>query len=133
MGRGLAKEAAKRYPWLPPLYGEFCHMHGTDTPVTFNMRSRIILFPTKPLNEKTPWASWKSKASPYLIRKSAKQLNDILLPHKDLDWPGGRLETNHVLVPPVGCGGGRLYEEDVFPILHEELDDRYTLFIHQPF
>jgi hypothetical protein len=134
MGRGLAQDAAKRYPWLPDLYGQYCQLKGAEAKVVFDMRSRMILFPTKPLDEDRPNLSWKSPASLDLIRKSAKELNDMLLPHKDADWPKAKqLQTNHVFVPVVGCGNGMLDEDEVIEILKATLDDRYTLFLERPF
>ena len=83
MGRGLAQDAASKYPWLPPLYGEFCWLHGPDTPVTYDMCSRTVLFPTKPMNTNEPWMSWKGKADLERIRTSARQLNNLILPRKE--------------------------------------------------
>lgn len=134
MGRGLAQAAAIRYPWLPALYGEYCRLHEPHAPVTFDMRSRMVLFPTKPMNEQEPGRSWKGPSSLDLIRQSAKELNALLLPHKDQVWPMAKpLQTNHVLIPTVGCGSGTLDEDHVVPVLHEELDDRHTLFLEKLF
>jgi hypothetical protein len=94
----------------------------------------MILFPTKPLNEQEPGKSWKNKASLDLIRQSAKELNALLLPHKDQDWPMAKpIQTNHILIPAVGCGNGLLDEDHVVPVLKEELDDRHTLFLDRPY
>ncbi len=134
MGRGLAQEAAKRYPWLPDIYGQYCKLKESEAKVVFDMQSRMILFPTKPFNDDYPQLSWKSPACLDLIRKSAQELNAITLPRKDEDWPKAKpLQTNHVFVPVVGCGNGLLNEDEVIEILKNELDDRYTLFLERPF
>jgi hypothetical protein len=129
MGQGLAKEAAERYPWLPEIYGMYCQLKGDDVAVKFDLRSRIVLFPTKPLNADSPHMSWRGRATLDRVRLSAQQLNAMLLPHKDAEWPNAKpLHTNHIILPVVGCGMGRLDEDDVLPVLHEELDDRHTLY-----
>ena len=132
MGQGLAEEAAERFPWLPEIYGVYCklrHDKGEPARTTFDLRSRIVLFPTKPLNEETPHVSWRGRATLDRVRLSAQQLNAMLLPHKDDSWPNAKtLHTNHIILPAVGCGMGRLDEDDVLPVLHKELDDRHTLY-----
>lgn len=137
MGQGLAKEAAERYPWLPELYGEFCrlkHDKGEVVPTTYDLRSRIVLFPTKPLFPERPHMSWRGRATLDRIRLSAQQLNAMLLPHKDEDWPRAKpLHTNHIILPVVGAGMGRLDEDEILPVLHEELDDRHTLYVQRLF
>ena len=94
----------------------------------------MILFPTKPLNEQKPGMSWKNKSSLDLIRQSAQELNELVLPDKEIsdNW-AKPLQTNHVLIPAVGCGNGFLEEDHVVPVLKDELDDRFTLFLERPF
>lgn len=134
MGRGLARDATDKYPEIAQHYGEYCFLKGPDAPVTYDLRSRLIFFPVKPMDEEKPWQSWKHKADLDLIRKSAAQLNEMLLPDKSAPWPNsGPLKTNHIVVPVVGCGNGKLEEDDVIPVLKEELDDRHTLYLHRPF
>ena len=114
MGRGLAAQAAKRFPDLPRWYGEYCRTFGKDTPVVVYPEARLILFPVKPLNEAAPWMSWKAEADLGLIKRAAKQLAHV--------------HVGPVAVSLVGCGNGGLDMDDVRPILDRHLSDkRFTL------
>lgn len=119
MGRGLAKDAAKRWKNLPKLYGQVCQQRGVDTgivaweaPKDFPAKA-IVLFPTKHLYISQPQLSWQNKSSISLIDKSAVELN-VMVPA----WP-----VRHVLVPVVGCGNGGLDSRAVIPLLHRTLTD----------
>jgi hypothetical protein len=72
MGAGLAHEAALRVPTLPVDYGAWCQAHGGK--IYVSRKHRLICLPSKPLNENQPWASWRGKACPSLIRESYRQL-----------------------------------------------------------
>lgn len=115
MGKGLALQAAKKYPSLPVWYGAQCMFHGTSTPVVKYPHAPLLLFPVKPLNQDQPWMSWKSKASLGLIEHSARQLSELMIDHP-------------IAVSMVGCGAGGLEMAEVRPILDKYLSDaRFTL------
>lgn len=115
MGRGLAAQAAKRFPELPRWYGEYCRTFGKDTPVVIYPDGRLILFPVKPLNEAAPWLSWTNSADLKLIERSAQQLARVII-------------EGPVAVSLVGCGNGGLDMGDVRPILDKHLSSkRFTL------
>ena len=57
MGRGLARDAAERYPWIPQHYGEYCWLKSVDASVVYDLKSRLVFFPVKPLDEEKPWQS----------------------------------------------------------------------------
>ena len=116
MGRGLALQAAKKYPKLPLWYGSECYLGLAMTPVMVYPHAPLILFPVKPLNEKQPWASWKNMADLALIERSAIQLADMKL-------------DREVAIPMVGCGNGKLTPEDVRPILDKYLSDEKFLLV----
>lgn len=116
MGRGLAKQAAERYPDLALWYGTLCRQYWGGTPVIRHPVHPLIMFPVKPLNDNKPYYSWASRADLELIEKSTQQL--------------ATLETmdSHIYVSMVGCGNGGLDIDDVFPLLSRYLDDeRFTL------
>src|SRR5678815_4993979 len=98
----------------------YCKKYGSTTTVIpwAAMSQNIILFPVKPLNEAAPWLSWQQPASLDLIKKSAKELEELAVT--------GVIE-GLTFIPPVGCGNGKLSEKDVLPILKEELDSRFIL------
>jgi len=108
MGKGLAKDAAERYPGIAEWYGDLCKKLGADITVVQYSGTSIILFPVKPFNKQSPWLSWKSKASLELIEKSAKEL---------AEWP----DLDPIAVPIVGCGAGGLDPSEVRPILERIL------------
>ncbi len=116
MGRGCAREAAKRWPELPKLLGDSIRQHGnvlrafSDLGVdrtladlgkisSLNFGGTIIAFPVK--------HHWKEPADPLLIRASAERLERL-----------ARKYPEHVfLLPRPGCGNGQLKWEDVRPLL----------------
>lgn len=116
MGRGVAKEAADRFPDIVDWWGFQCRRYREDTPVMMHQRNRLIMFPTKPMNEDQPWMSWRGDADSKLVWRSAAQLAAFTLDGESID------------IPLVGCGNGRLTPELVLPILHSFLGhDRYRL------
>lgn len=115
MGAGLAKEAASRFPDLPAWWGWWCRSLGSDTPVMVHSSHRVILFPTKPLNETKPHLSWQQESDLQLIWRSAAQLAAVTVPEP-------------ITLPLVGCGNGRLNPDMVLPVLKTFLShDRFTL------
>lgn len=112
MGAGLAKEAAKRFPDLPKIYGKYCKMAREDTTTIYYPKMRLILLPTKPLDEQ-PWTSWQGPSSVDLIKRSVKELRVIITT---------QLKFRVALSYP-GCGNGGLRPKQVIPILNKYLVD----------
>lgn len=113
MGRGVAQQAARMFPWLPLMLGTQLRKTGNKLYLFEDITRgyRLITFPVK--------HNWWEKADLDLIRTSTKELGSI----KSL-WSG-------VYLPHVGCGNGQLDWADVQPILEEYLDDRFTV-VTQP-
>jgi len=118
MGRGLAKQAEGRYPGLAEWYGGACQKMTSGPRI--HLYEDLILFPVKPLNEDAPWLSWRSEASLEVIEKSAQQLARLA---RIFHLAG------EIAVPLVGCGNGRLKEEDVLPILERYLNDNRFILV----
>lgn len=117
MGRGLALQAAKKYPDFPIWFGRECAARREATPVLVYPSAPLIAFPVKPLNAEAPWMSWKNKADLKLIERSAKQLAELKV-------------ERPIAVSMVGCGNGGLEMSDVRPILDRYLShDRFTLIL----
>lgn len=119
MGRGLARDAHRRWPGLAAAYGQACKISRSQTgiiaweaPRDFPAKA-VILFPTKPLFESKPYMSWQNKSSYQLIEKSAEEMNIMAV-----TWP-----VRHVLVPIVGCGNGSLDARAIIPLLHKKIVD----------
>jgi hypothetical protein len=111
MGRGVAKEAAQRFPWLPAQLGERTLSAGNHVQIFSHIR--LFTFPVK--------HHWHEPADPDLIVQSARELRGFL------DDPGVlRLPKRVYLVRP-GCGNGQLRWEDVRPLIAPILDDRFIV------
>lgn len=105
MGAGVAKQAADRFPELPRWWGFQCQRFRENTPVMHHPQYRVVMFPTKPMDEECPWASWKQDADAKLLWRSAAQLAAFAF------------DNQTISIPLVGCGKGNLTPELVLPIL----------------
>lgn len=108
MGRGIALEASKKYPWLQESLGLLIKQHGSRLEVLD--QDRLIAFPVK--------NHFKDKADINIILKSTLQLLDAT----------SRIE-GRILMPRPGAGYGRLDWLEVRPMLmHYLTDDRFVVF-----
>jgi len=125
-GRGIARQMRDQWPWIEdqlkadrpdPSMGSRFSKDGIGVFPLFDLstasdykagmtRTAVITFPVK--------ANWRDKASPDLIRESARQLNTYI----GVSYPEDRF-----VMPLVGCGFGELTEAEVMPILGDELAD----------
>ena len=118
MGRGCAREAADKWPFLPMILGEAIKEFGNEVFIwglqdidedTEELRfNNIITMPVK--------YNWWEPANLILIQKSATDLKT----EADL-W-----HFDSVVMPRPGCGNGGLEWDDVKPIIEEILDDRFV-------
>ena len=112
MGRGIALQAAERYPILPLLLGESLRKYGNQVftrSMYLHGEHIIYTFPVK--------HQWHEKASLDLIRQSAEQLAQRV---EEVGY------SEVALVRP-GCGNGGLLWEQVKPIIAPILDDRFVV------
>lgn len=110
MGRGLALQAAKKFPELGKQLGDRIKEYGNVIFTFCNIN--IITFPVK--------HNWWENADLKLIEQSAKDLATIY------KYNLSGLPTP-VYLPRVGCGNGKLNWKDVKPILEKYLDDRFII------
>jgi hypothetical protein len=112
MGRGIAFEAAKRYPLLQKRCGELVRQNGLRVefiPDTF--AHNLIIFPVK--------HHFKEEADINLILRSTIQL----VAASDF------IREGRILMPRPGCGWGHLDWLEVRPLLLKYLnDDRFIIF-----
>ena len=118
MGRGVAKQAADRWPGLTVDYGEQCMLRGASTPVLAHRPrglnpKNLLLFPVKPLDSSAPHLSWKQPASLELIQRSLRQLYAML----------PELHGGSIYIPDVGCGNGLLPVVVVRPYIEHTFKD----------
>lgn len=111
MGRGLALQAARRYPLLPKVLAHLMRELGNCVLDAYRPRHCpfIVTFPVK--------HHWHEPAQLYLIERSARELVALADHH----------EYGRVALPRVGCGNGALDWADVRPIMERYLDDRFIL------
>lgn len=109
MGRGCAKEAAKKYPQLPEALGMRIQEHGLTVEV-FGLSETIIAFPVK--------YNWYEKASVELIAQSTVELLEKANTRREEPW-------RTIVMPRPGCGNGGLWWGDVKLLLEQILDDRF--------
>jgi hypothetical protein len=119
MGRGLARQAAQRFPDLAREYGNTCRqmveVDGSDRFLATH--EALILAPVKPLAA-NPALSWRQPASVDLIRWTAEELARLNVWYK---WA--------VAVPLLGCGNGQLDPKVIYPIMADRLNDAFTLVV----
>jgi len=107
MGAGIAKQAAAKFPWLPKKLAALVTQNDNRV---FELPERLISFPTK--------HHWRNKSDIKLIKKSAKELMEIVN-KLNLDW---------VILPRPGCNNGQLsWESEVKPALIDVLDKRVVV------
>ncbi len=112
MGKGVAKQAADKYPYLAATLGQDIYHHGVRV-VHFPIPKghNIIIFPTKTM--------WHMPAKIDLIESSAKALVTLV----DFNVFGWTM----IALPRVGCGEGKLKWPDVKAVLEPLLDDRFVV------
>jgi hypothetical protein len=114
MGRGVAKEAAQRFPALPLLLGSTIERLGN---VVHPFPAwRLFTFPVK--------HNWWETADLELIERSAGELVRMMTKE-----PAELAEL--YLVRP-GCGNGGLLWSNVKPIIAPILDDRFVVVERRP-
>lgn len=98
METGLSKQASDKIKDLPFKYGLDCR---NFRPFQYYKDLRLILVPTKILNEKYPYLSWKHGSDKYIITNSLEWLqinvNSFL--------------SDRVYVPLLGTGSGGMQKD----------------------
>ena len=106
MGRGIALEAATRFPTTPYILGKYIKELG-NIPIRLN--DRMVSFPVK--------HNWWEKANLDLIESSTLTLFSMV----------NNLQLSEIYMVRPGCGNGHLNWSDVKPILKKYLDDRFII------
>jgi hypothetical protein len=108
MGRGVARQAAQRYPGLPARLGNAINQLGNH--VIWFKDINIFTLPVK--------HNWWEPADTELIARSVMEVNGLAIGLQDPD--------QRFYLPRPGCGNGRLKWEDVKPIC-EALTDQFII------
>jgi hypothetical protein len=109
-GRGVARQAALRFPGLADKLGRLLEDQGSHV---FDLGNCVVTFPV----EESPWSLPELR----IIARSAQELRALV------DGSGWR----RIVVPRPGCGGGGLAWKDVQPVLAPWLDDRFIVISQQ--
>ncbi len=106
MGKGVARQAAERFPELRHQLGRLLQVRGNHV---HEILLGLVSFPV----EETPY----SLPQLSLIKRSAKELRLLT---DQYGWTA-------VVVPRPGCGGGGMRWQEVKPVLEEYFDDRFIV------
>lgn len=107
MGRGVAREAATRFPSLPSALGACIKTNGPR--VQFFSDLKLFAFPVK--------HHWSDTADMGLIELSSHQLVA----------EATTLDLSRVYLVRPGCGNGHLQWKDVKPVISRILDSRFIV------
>ena len=105
-GRGVAREAALRYPGLAEKTGRLLAERGNHV---FDLGGGIVSFPV----EDTPWSLPD-------LRIIARSAGELRLLADSSGW-------ERIIVPRPGCGGGGLAWKEVKPLLEACFDQRFLV------
>lgn len=112
MGRGCAKQAARRYPELPRKLAQYIETWGNRPFILKrNCEPSGFTLVTMPVKHE-----YFERADIDLICQSAQRLAFMADQHH---WQS-------IVLPRAGCGNGHLSWDDVGPTLEGLLDDRFT-------
>lgn len=110
MGRGIALEAAQRYPELPAALGKRIKLEGNH--VFLFCTFGLITLPTK--------EQYYNPSSIVLIENGLKALTNMVA--------GAKLRQE-ILLPRLGCGNGKLSWKTVRPLVERYLEtDQFVIF-----
>lgn len=113
MGKGIAYQAARKFPELPLLLADELKANGNQIFFFYNLR--LITFPTK--------NDWREPSSLITIEVSARHLAQTV----DVAATRWGFNLDEVYMVRPGCGNGGLNWKDVKPILEKYLDDRFIV------
>jgi len=107
MGRGVALQAAQRFPNLPYRLGDRITSHGNVVHVFTDLR--LFAYPVK--------NAWMQRADLELIREGALRLSNLAL----------AMNLGTIFMVRPGCGNGGLSWDVVKPIIEPFLDERFCV------
>lgn len=118
MGKGLARAAALRFPWLADAYGNDCMLHvraygAAEMKLKLYSTSgskwchSLLMAPVKNVMLNKPYLSWNQPASLARVELSLHRIQQMAE-----SMEGNRVLAStvgtHILVPLLGCGNGGL-------------------------
>jgi hypothetical protein len=114
MGRGCAREARDRWPWLAKRIGDALRVHGNRCFTWPVGGFDLVTFPVKPA-EVDGKPGWACEADLGLIEQSAHQLVEM----------ADKFGWLFIVLPRPGAGNGRLAYEAVREVIQPILDERF--------
>jgi len=106
MGKGIAAEFKKRYPYMVNEYIDLCKKNRVKPGIPYlskgdMFKPQIINFPTK--------SHWRAASRIEDIEKGLRILSE-----KYKEWG-----VESIAIPPLGCGNGQLMWESVGPLIYK--------------
>ncbi len=114
MGRGIAKQAAERYPGIAKTLAECIKLYG-------NMASWLGVWDGVDVFSLPTKQDWRTKSDIELIQASCERIATLVA----IDGHGPKI--NNIYMTRPGCGNGWLKWEDVKPVIEPLLDDRFVV------
>lgn len=100
MGKGIALQAAQRFPYLPHAYGAFLANNQHTTTPFLTPNDYLICLPTK--------IDWRNRSPLWLIEQQITWLKNF----------STQMNPLPIVTPRLGCGlGGLSWEEQVKPLM----------------
>jgi hypothetical protein len=109
MGKGIAKQAADKYPFLPYKLGRLVADWGNNPFLLYTVDYWVLTYPTK--------YHWREQSDLGLIKKSAMEILRI----------ANKFKLKEIFLPRLGCGNGGLDWKDVKAVVEPILDDRFIV------
>lgn len=103
MGRGCAKEAVRQFELISLDLGKLIKESGN---IVHRIYDGLYSFPVK--------HNWWEKADLELIERSCIQISTMAT-------------EDHIIIPRMGCGNGKLNWADVRPVVAPLLNDRFSI------
>ena len=122
MGRGIAKQAADRFPELPELLGDRLKLDGNHVHPLGKWENWLLFsFPTK--------HDWRFPSQLSLIEQSINELAYFFdIPSHNANYMNPL--NKKIFLPRPGCSNGGLAWEDVKPLV-SKLDDRFYIVAYE--
>lgn len=116
MGKGIAADFARYYPWLPAHWGKTIL---NSPPIMVAHEGVYVDYDADDsyLIGMITKHDWKKPSTYQIVETSLKALRDV----------AGILGVKNVLMPPPGCGNGGLDWRRVEKLCQQYLDDRFTV------
>jgi hypothetical protein len=120
MGKGVAEQAANRFPGLSKHFAVLLNRHGNRPMILMRTGDHVppSKNPVDPLLVSFPVKHhWRERADLALIEQSARQIVEM----------ADKFGWSSIVLPRPGCSNGQLQWSEVREVIEPILDDRFTV------